>query len=242
MGFPSRVKEDALILCARHCCLCHKSCGLKIEVHHIKQQFEGGTDDLENAIPLCFDCHGDMRSYDHKHPIGNKYTTTELIRRRDEWYAIVKRRGIRPEPETSPTQDLAVFAHLVKLLPWDGSINFIRNNNFAGFPFDCDRLRDLDAFVAECSNPSFAFSDSELEALRAQLITHINLFNRAIGYNTFRVGTGSWNSVPSEWEINDPEHFEKAVNSIHDAATSTVETYDLLAKAARKNIGAVSLA
>lgn len=86
MGFPEAVKTKALIACARHCCLCHQRKGLKIECHHIVQKSEGGDDTLENCIPLCFDCHADMRSIDHKHPRGTKYTPQELIQRRDAWY------------------------------------------------------------------------------------------------------------------------------------------------------------
>ena len=29
-----KTKEDAMIACGRHCCICHKFCGNKMEVHH----------------------------------------------------------------------------------------------------------------------------------------------------------------------------------------------------------------
>ena len=86
MPFPPNVKEDALVACGRHCCLCRKFCGTKIEVHHIREESTGGDNSPDNAIPVCFDCHADMRSYDSKHPIGNKYSVSELKRHRDEWY------------------------------------------------------------------------------------------------------------------------------------------------------------
>lgn len=94
MSFPEKVKEKALIACGRGCCLCHKIKGLKIELHHIVQKSEGGQDTFDNCIPLCFDCHADMRSYDHNHPKGIKYTKPELRTRRDDWYLIVKRDGV----------------------------------------------------------------------------------------------------------------------------------------------------
>lgn len=86
MGFPDKIREEAFVQSGRHCCLCHKFCSTKIEVHHIKLVSDGGDDSFENAIPLCFDCHADMRSYDHKHPKGTKYSETELRRHRDKWY------------------------------------------------------------------------------------------------------------------------------------------------------------
>ena len=60
MGFPERVATEALVLCGRSCCICHKFCGTKIELHHIKQKAYGGDDTLDNCIPVCFDCHADM--------------------------------------------------------------------------------------------------------------------------------------------------------------------------------------
>ena len=42
----------------RHQCADCKRQGLKrVEVHHLKHLHEGGTDDLENLICLCYDCH-----------------------------------------------------------------------------------------------------------------------------------------------------------------------------------------
>jgi hypothetical protein len=91
MGFPQNVAEKALISCQRACSICHKFCGTKIELHHIKPSSEGGADTYENCIPLCFDCHADVRAYDPKHPKGKKYTESELKRHRDAWYAKIEK-------------------------------------------------------------------------------------------------------------------------------------------------------
>ena len=42
MGFPPDVAESALLGCGRCCCICHKFCGTKMELHHIVQKQEGG--------------------------------------------------------------------------------------------------------------------------------------------------------------------------------------------------------
>ncbi len=86
MAFPPEVAEKALVACGRSCCLCHKFCGPKMELHHIIQKADGGEDTFENCIPLCFDCHADQKSYDFRHPKGRKYTPTELRSHRDKWY------------------------------------------------------------------------------------------------------------------------------------------------------------
>ena len=100
MSFPTDVKEKVLVACARHCCLCRKFAGLKIEIHHIQEKADGGENTFENAIPLCFDCHADMRSYDHRHPKGTKYTREELVRHRDNWYRQVETWPARDDVET----------------------------------------------------------------------------------------------------------------------------------------------
>ena len=64
MSFPEGVAARALVASGRCCCICHKFCGTKIELHHIKQHAYGGEDTFENCIPLCFDCHEDMGKAD----------------------------------------------------------------------------------------------------------------------------------------------------------------------------------
>lgn len=97
MGFPESVEVAALAACERCCCICHKFCGTKIELHHIKQKADGGEDTFENCIPLCFDCHADMGKADPRHPKGKHYSAKELIQHRDNWYEKVRnsREGIK---------------------------------------------------------------------------------------------------------------------------------------------------
>lgn len=102
MGFPQEVADKALVACGRMCCICHKFCGTKMELHHIKQKAYGGEDTYENCIPLCFDCHSDMGKADPKHPKGKRYTESELIAHRDSWYQKVRdSNGLAPQEMTS---------------------------------------------------------------------------------------------------------------------------------------------
>tara|TARA_B100001248_G_scaffold165189_1_gene124914 strand:- start:7004 stop:8614 length:1611 start_codon:yes stop_codon:yes gene_type:complete len=94
MGFSESVKIECLIKCARHCCSCHRYCGVGVEVHHLIPQAAGGNDDFDNAIPLCYDCHANAGHYNPKHPRGLKYSVKELRRARDEWYKTVEENKI----------------------------------------------------------------------------------------------------------------------------------------------------
>jgi hypothetical protein len=96
MPFPQSVKVESQILSARHCCVCHRYKGLKIETHHIVQEADGGANTLENAVDLCFDCHCDAGNYNKHHPRGSKYSLKEIRLARDKWNQMVKENNIEP--------------------------------------------------------------------------------------------------------------------------------------------------
>ena len=101
MSFSEDVKMRAMVACGRRCCICHKFCGNNMEVHHIVARSEGGTDAYDNAIPLCFDCHAEVRQYDSKHPKGIKFTAKELRLHRDNWYHSVMSSSISDQKTAS---------------------------------------------------------------------------------------------------------------------------------------------
>lgn len=90
--FSEDIKVKSLLWSYRHCCLCEKPCGTNIEVAHI----EKGKHDLENAIPLCYDCHSEIGRYNIEHPRGNKYRPRELKTRRNQIYEKYTRHLVPP--------------------------------------------------------------------------------------------------------------------------------------------------
>ncbi len=88
--WPKQTKEKILVACGRCCCVCHRFCGVKIELHHIIPESEGGKTDMDNCIALCFDCHADAGHYNTKHPKGTKYSPSELRMHRDKWFSAMK--------------------------------------------------------------------------------------------------------------------------------------------------------
>lgn len=81
--FSEDVARTTLLWCERHCCLCGRQCGLHIETHHIDP---GGGNEIDNCLPVCYDCHGILSHYDPKQPRGRKYRADELKTRRDQIY------------------------------------------------------------------------------------------------------------------------------------------------------------
>jgi hypothetical protein len=96
MPFDEKVRIRALLWYDRHCCLCKKVCGVNIEVHHLVPESEGGSKDIDNAIPLCFDCHSRVMQYNERHPRGTKYKVDELKVRRDQVYEEFTRHLVPP--------------------------------------------------------------------------------------------------------------------------------------------------
>lgn len=95
MPFSDLVAEELLLRSHRHCCICHKFRGTAIEIHHIDPELTEGRDAMDNGIPLCFDCHAAVGSYNNQHPRGRKYRSGELRRLRDEWFAAVAQYGLQ---------------------------------------------------------------------------------------------------------------------------------------------------
>jgi hypothetical protein len=89
MSFPPSVREDALVKSSRRCCVCREFAGRASNVHHIEQEADGGSNTIENAIVLCLRCHSEAVHYNPRHPVGAKYSPSELVRHRDQLWAAV---------------------------------------------------------------------------------------------------------------------------------------------------------
>ena len=83
--FPRDHVDDLLVACHRRCCVCHRFCGVKMETDHIVPKSEGGTSEISNAIPVCFECHAEIHSYNTQHPRGRKFRPTELQKHKEQW-------------------------------------------------------------------------------------------------------------------------------------------------------------
>lgn len=91
--FADADKIKILLWCGRHCCLCNRLVGPGIEIAHLEKPDDNRID---NAIPLCFDCHASTGHYNDKHPRGRKYAVQELRARRDQIYEEHTRHLVSP--------------------------------------------------------------------------------------------------------------------------------------------------
>jgi hypothetical protein len=89
--FKQTEVDDLLAKCHRRCCICHRFCGVKIELHHIDGATKPGAGRIENAIPLCFDCHAEVKHYNPTHRRGRKFQPAEIRKHRDQWLKICQK-------------------------------------------------------------------------------------------------------------------------------------------------------
>jgi hypothetical protein len=92
MAFPPAEADKLLAECKRTCCICHRFCGVKIELDHMVPKAEEGSDEIANAIPVCFECHAEIHSYNDKHGRGRKFHARELRLHKENWLALCRER------------------------------------------------------------------------------------------------------------------------------------------------------
>ncbi len=86
MAIPDDTVAEVLSKSARHCCVCRNFLPLKIQVHHIIEKNDGGTDYIDNLIPICIDCHASIHTTTH---MTRRFTSLELKKSRDTVYDMV---------------------------------------------------------------------------------------------------------------------------------------------------------
>lgn len=197
MSFSHTVAEQALLASRRSCCICHKFCGTKIELHHIRQKAYGGDDSFENCIPLCFDCHADMGKADPMHPKGKHYSEAELKQHRDNWYNIVSKK-FDEEPQKVVDADRTLFNEICSVFSED-VVYYLRDHDFRSM---CEiRIFDsLYALRAELDNPFKEFLHIQLANYLDDLKKKMDVFLVHISRKTFPVrGYGERYNAPNLW-------------------------------------------
>lgn len=81
MPFKKSEVEDLLAATGRRCCICTKP--HRVQVHHIVPASEGGADEIENAIPLCPNCHDEVHIAYAAGRVTRTYSPDELRRHRE---------------------------------------------------------------------------------------------------------------------------------------------------------------
>lgn len=213
MPFNEKTKEDAMVACGRHCCICHKFCGNKMEVHHITPQKDGGEDTFENAIPLCFDCHAEVGAYNTSHPKGVKFSKTELKRHRDNWYKCVKQGNITGD--TIPPMKLLreegfEKTPLVRITSGIQLLNALSGCCGAQYNYEEPKTREEASIISEFQKEIEYLSDADSlieESERVLIGFDLNDLITKMDEKGFWIFTGRENRVLTGGVIKEPESF-----------------------------------
>lgn len=136
-----------------------------------------------------------------------------------------------------PTQsDRDLFEEFKASLPSKGSISFIDEQNMAGFSWLRENLKQLEKFYHQWDDAEHEFLSNELESLRSKLHHLIGDYLGQIAVNTFPANNSERQTVPPEWEIENPKRFFEVVNSLHETAGEIVKTHQDLIRVGRKRL------
>jgi hypothetical protein len=89
MGFNQKDAEKLLADTGRRCCICYSL--HNVQLHHITPVEEGGTDNIDNAIPLCPNCHDEVHGRYASGRTTRTYTPNELKLHRQRTIRLVSK-------------------------------------------------------------------------------------------------------------------------------------------------------
>jgi hypothetical protein len=112
-----------------------------METDHIRPVAEGGNDSISNAIPVCFDCHAEIHSYNDKHPRGRKFTSRELERHKEQWLKLCSERPpSAPFPLRESDRDVGPLQALVDEIEYNLAVADFSESNVYGCPFRVEQF------------------------------------------------------------------------------------------------------
>lgn len=150
-------------------------------------------------------------------------------------YAEFRQKLIEHGPRTQVREhDKALFQQLMALLPSNGVIAFVNQHNMS-FGFDEGRIEPIDRFVLEWQNAQHEFIDVDVEHAKAELMQACRAWCHTINIETFRMSDRR-QSVPPEWETDQPERFEKVIRQLHDEAQAIVDKHEHLVRVGTRRL------
>ncbi|NOI75331.1 HNH endonuclease [Vibrio coralliilyticus] len=86
MKIPEKIVADVLSRSGRHCIVCRNFSPLTIQIHHIVELSAGGTNELDNLIPVCITCHSHIHTATQ---MTRSFSALELKKSREQVYELV---------------------------------------------------------------------------------------------------------------------------------------------------------
>lgn len=204
--FSSKDVAALLVKCHRRCCICHRFCGVKIEIDHIIPRSDGGSGDISNAIAVCFECNSEIHSYNINHPRGRKFRPEELRLHKEQWIEICEK---RPEVfrEVSRESDVGPLQALIDELDFNLHVAHHSDQDSVGCLFVDEQFRRA------IREGSISILHSELKASIMEAYRAMSRANQLI--------PAPLQHVPQF--VNYPQLMGAAIHSVTQA-TASIET------------------
>lgn len=130
---------------------------------------------------------------------------------------------LRPVDDKAKEHDRQLADRLLDLLPSNGVIRFVDENNMAGFLFRGDSFDPLRTFAYDWDNAEHEFLDADLERTKRALWQKVHAYVGLLNAKTYPSRTNAeWFSVPGEWEFEQPQLFQQVVGEFHSLAAEIV--------------------
>lgn len=113
MSISDEKVAGILVKSARHCCICRRFLPLNIQIHHIVEKENGGTDEEENLIPVCITCHSTIHT---KTQMTKSFTSIELKGHRDKVYEMVAQGKLPSAAQISTGEMQTIAANIIETL------------------------------------------------------------------------------------------------------------------------------
>jgi hypothetical protein len=238
MPFSQTIREEALVASGRHCCICRRFVGTKIECHHIIPETKGGDDTLANCIPLCFECHADVEHYNPSHPKGTKFTPRELRTHRDRWFQQISETTPAIFDHERRSVDREIFAIFREQVP-ESLARYLLKNQCWGQPIRAemiDKIYEIDRFLEriDCE-----FLDPTCEGYRSTFVLSYRRFLRNNDFIQISPTDHDPNlyRLPKEWlKSSCPEEqkqFHDCMSNLNELSSRAFEAYETMIRELR---------
>lgn len=235
---PEDIEAEVLTKSLRRCTLCfHLKNNLKKKHGQIAHLNGDRTDyRMDNLAFMCLKHHTlfDSRTNQHKN-----YTLKEVKTARARLYdAIAEGQHLKKPDDQAPAgreADKQTLSTLIATMAKSGTVDWLREANFAGWSFDWSRLDGIERVIVR-KGPEHEFIDAELEKLRKSFYDASKKLVGLLATETFPVGNGSRQAIPEDWQFEQPDRFKKAVEDVHDAAEAVCSSYDQLVRTAKRKL------
>lgn len=117
MSIPENVVAKILVRSARHCCICRRFSPLQIQIHHIVEQADGGTNDEDNLIPICIVCHSSVHTRTH---MTKGFSQIELKGHREAVYDMVEKGKLPLQAQITGGEIQALSTIIIDTLKAEG--------------------------------------------------------------------------------------------------------------------------